>query len=60
MFRNLITLFLWAVSFSSLAQNVDLLLLNKKFPEALVLIGKSLEVQKDAELNMMQAYALRQ
>ena len=60
MFRKWIALLLWAVPFACAAQNIDLLILNKNYNEALLPIRKSLEVQPDPELYLKQAFVYRQ
>jgi len=60
MFRKWIALLLWAVSFSGAAQNIDLLILNKNYNQALNLIEKGLEVSPDAELYWKQANVYKQ
>lgn len=60
MFRKWIALLLWVVPFTCAAQNIDLLILNKNYQEALLQINKSLEMQPDAELYLKQANVYRQ
>jgi len=60
MFRKWIALLLWAVPFVCAAQNIDLLILNKNYNEALSQILKSLEVRPDAELYFKQGVIYRQ
>jgi tetratricopeptide (TPR) repeat protein len=60
MFRKGIALLLWAVPFIGAAQNIDLLILNKNYPEALSQISRKLEVQADAELYLKQANIYQQ
>jgi tetratricopeptide (TPR) repeat protein len=60
MFRKWIALLLWAVPLAGGAQNIDLLILNKNYPQALVQIDKSLKVSPDAELYLKQAVIYRQ
>jgi len=60
MFRKWIALLLWAVSFSGAAQNIDLLILNKNYNEALSAIEKGLKVNPDAELYWKQANVYKQ
>jgi len=60
MFRKWIALLLWAVSFSGAAQNIDLLILNKNYNQALSVIEKGLEMSPDAELSWKQANVYKQ
>jgi len=60
MFRKWIALLLWAVPFVCTAQNIDLLILNKNYNEALFQITKNLEVRPDAELYFKQGMIYRQ
>jgi len=60
MFRKWIALLLWAVPFTCAAQNIDLLILNKNYNEALSQIRKNLEVRPDAELYFKQGMIYRQ
>jgi len=60
MFRNLIALLLWAVAFSCAAQNIDLLILDKNFPEALSQIRNGLDSGPNAQLYLKQANVYRQ
>lgn len=60
MFRKWIALLLWAVSFSGAAQNIDLLILNKNYIQALSVIEKGLEMGPDAELYWKQANVYKQ
>jgi len=60
MFRKWIALLLWAVPFACAAQNIDLLILNKNYNEALSQIRKNLEVRSDAELYFKQGMIYRQ
>ncbi len=60
MFRKWIALLLWAVPFTCAAQNIDLLILNKNYNEALSQIRKNLEVRPDAELYFKQGLIYRQ
>lgn len=60
MFRKWIALLLWAVPLACTAQNIDLLILNKNYNEALFQIRKNLEVRPDAELYLKQANVYRQ
>jgi len=60
MFRKWIALLLWAVPFACAAQNIDLLILNKNYNEALSQILKSLELRPDAELYFKQGLIYRQ
>ena len=60
MFRKWIALLLWAISFSGAAQNIDLLILNKNYNQALSLIEKGLDVHPEAEMYWKQAYVNRQ
>jgi tetratricopeptide (TPR) repeat protein len=60
MFSKWIALLLWAVPLAGGAQNIDLLILNKNYPQALVQIDKSLKVSPDAELYLKQAGIYRQ
>jgi len=60
MFRKWIALLLWAVPFACAAQNIDLLILNKNYNEALSQIRKNLEVRPDAELYFKQGLIYRQ
>ena len=60
MITKWIALFLFAVPLACFAQNIDLLILNKNYQEALLQINKRLEVQPDAELYLKQANVYRQ
>jgi len=60
MFRKWIALLLWAVPIACAAQNIDLLILNKNYNEALLQIRKNLEVRPDAELYYKQGMIYRQ
>jgi tetratricopeptide (TPR) repeat protein len=60
MFRKWIALLLWAVPCVCAAQNIDLLILNKNYSEALLQIMKNLEVRPDAELYFKQGLIYRQ
>lgn len=60
MFRKWIALLLWAVPFACAAQNIDLLILNRNYNEALSQIRKNLEVRPDAELYFKQGVIYRQ
>lgn len=60
MFGKWIALLLWAVPFTCAAQNIDLLILNKNYNEALSQIRKNLEVRPDAELYFKQGMIYRQ
>lgn len=60
MFRKWIALLLWAVPLACAAQNIDLLILNKNYNEALSQIRKNLEVRPDAELYFKQGLIYRQ
>jgi len=60
MFRKWIAWLLWAVPLAGGAQNIDLLILNKNYSQALVQIDKSLKVSPDAELYLKQAGIYRQ
>ena len=60
MFRKWIVLFLWAVPLVCNAQNIDLLILDKNYNEALFQIRKNLEVRPDAELYLKLANVYRQ
>jgi tetratricopeptide (TPR) repeat protein len=60
MFRKWIALFLWAVPFTCAAQNIDLLILNKSYNEALFQINKNLKVRPDADLYFKQGVIYRQ
>ncbi len=55
MFRKWIALLIWAVPLAGVAQNIDLLILNKNYPQALIQIENSLKVRPDAELYLKQA-----
>lgn len=60
MLRNWFALLVLAIPLSGLTQNIDLLILEKKYDEALIQIGKSLEIQPDDELYLKQAILFRQ
>ena len=60
MFRKWIALLLWSVPLACFTQNIDLLILNKNYQEALFHINKRLEIQPDAELYLKQANVYRQ
>lgn len=51
---------LWAVPFICTAQNVDILILNKNYSEALSVISRKLEDHPDAELYLKQANIFQQ
>jgi len=54
MFRKWIATLLFAIPLACFAQNIDLLILNKNYPEALAQIKRTLEVSPDAELYYKQ------
>ena len=60
MFRKWIALLLWAVPVTCAAQNIDLLILNKDYDEALLLINKNLSVRPDADLYFKQGIIYKQ
>jgi tetratricopeptide (TPR) repeat protein len=60
MFRKWIALLLWAVPFGCAAQNIDFLILNNDYPQALSQIENSLQARPDAELYLKQARIYRQ
>ena len=60
MITKWIALVLFVVPLACFAQNIDLLILNKNYQEALLQINKRLEVQPDAELYLKQANVYRQ
>ncbi len=60
MFRKWIATLLFAIPLACLAQNIDLLILNKNYPEALTQIKRTLEVSPDAELYFKQGIVYRQ
>jgi len=59
MFGKWIVWFLWAVPFVGAAQNIDLLVLEKNYPQALVEINKSLKIQPEPELFLKKAQVYR-
>ena len=60
MITKWIALVLFVVPLACFAQNIDLLILNKNYQEALLQINKRLEVQPDAKLYLKQANVYRQ
>jgi tetratricopeptide (TPR) repeat protein len=60
MFRKWIALLLFAVPLACGAQNIDLLILNKNYNEALSQIKQNLDVRPDAELYFKQGLIYRQ
>jgi tetratricopeptide (TPR) repeat protein len=60
MFRKWIAILFCVVSFGASAQNIDLLILNKNYYQALSLIENSLEESPDAELYWKQAHVFKQ
>ena len=60
MITKWIALVLFVVPLVCFAQNIDLLILNKNYQEALLQINKRLEIQPDAELYLKQANVYRQ
>jgi len=60
MFKKWIALLLWAVPFICAAQNIDLLILNKNYNEALLQINKNLRDLPEAELYFKQGIIYRQ
>jgi len=60
MFRKWIAVFLCAIPSLVFAQNIDILILNKDYPEALSAIQKSLAAQPSAELYFKQGTIYRQ
>lgn len=59
MFGKWIVWFLWAVPFVGAAQNIDLLVLEKNYPQALVEINKSLKIHPEPELFLKKAQVYR-
>lgn len=59
MFGKWIVWFLWAVPFVGAAQNIDLLILEKNYPQALIEINKSLEIHTEAEMFLKKAHVYR-
>ena len=60
MIRKLIALFLFAIPLACGAQNIDLLILNKNYNEALFQIKQNIDVRPDAELYFKQGLIYRQ
>lgn len=60
MIRKWIVWFLFAIPLACGAQNIDLLILNKNYTEALSQIKQNLEVRPDAELYFKQGLIYRQ
>ena len=60
MVKYWIALLFWALAFSCAAQNIDLLILDKNYPEALSQIKKGLAIGPNAELYLKQANVYRQ
>ena len=60
MIRKWIALLLFAIPLACGAQNIDLLILNKKYNEALSQIKQNLDVRPDAELYFKQGLIYRQ
>lgn len=60
MFRKWIATLLFAIPLACFAQNIDLLILNKNYPEALTQIKRTLAVSPDAELYFKQGMIYRQ
>lgn len=59
MFRKWIVCILWAVPFVGTAQNIDLLILEKNYPQALIQINKSLVVHPEADMYLKKAQVYR-
>ena len=59
MFRKWIIIFLWAVPFVGAAQNIDLLILDKNYQQALEQINRSLDVHPEAEMYLKRALVYR-
>jgi tetratricopeptide (TPR) repeat protein len=59
MFRKWIVCILWAVPFVGTAQNIDLLILDKNYQQALIQINKSLDVRPDADTFLKKSQVYR-
>lgn len=59
MVKKWFAILLFAAPFVAAAQNIDLLILNKNYREALLQINRNLEVRPDAELYFRQANVYR-
>jgi tetratricopeptide (TPR) repeat protein len=59
MFRKWIVWLFWAVPFCGTAQNIDLLILEKNYPQALIQINKSLVIHPEANMYLKKAQVYR-
>jgi tetratricopeptide (TPR) repeat protein len=59
MFRKWIVCILWAVPFVGTAQNIDLLILDKNYQQALIQINKRLDVRPDADTFLKKSQVYR-